>query len=363
MKSLHVARPSLCSLNEFAEILKPAWESGILTHNGPLVQRLEKEIKAYLELDTYIAVTSGTIALQLALQALDIKGDVIIPAFSWIATPAACNWEGCRVKFCDIDPFTLNISLESLEKAIDSRTEAIMSVHVFGNPCDVVGINEIASRHHLKVIYDAAHAFGTKYENLSILSYGDISCVSTHATKIFNTGEGGGLVCSNRVIENRLKKLRFFGYDDRKVVVDKGINGKMTEIHAGLGLANLKYISNTIAHRSKLANIYSTNLSNTDGLRLQVVLKGTNHSYFPVIFEDHQKLQDCIYELERKHIYPRRYFSPSLEQIECINKSTLGCNIVHSADVAERIICLPIHDLVTEPDVVHISMIINAVLK
>ena len=329
MTDLYVATPSLCSLDEFLENLKPAWESGILTHNGPLVQSLEKNIQAYLELDSYIAVTSGTIALQLALQALDITGEVIIPAFSWIATPAACNWEGCKVKFCDIDPFTLNICLDSLKQAIDSRTEAIMPVHVFGNPCDVFGIQQIASQNNLKVIYDAAHAFGSQYDGSSVLNHGDISCVSTHATKIFNSGEGGGLICADPAIQDRVKKLRFFGYDDNKLVVDKGINGKMTEIHAALGLANIKHFPKTAEHRSKLASIYIQSFSDTHGLRMQVTKEGSNYSYFPLIFEHVGNMMSCIYELEQKSIFPKRYFSPSLEKIESIDVNSCGPEIVH----------------------------------
>tara|TARA_B100000674_G_C37939240_1_gene961787 strand:+ start:974 stop:2065 length:1092 start_codon:yes stop_codon:yes gene_type:complete len=363
MKSLHVASPSLCSLREFSEALLPAWNSGILTHNGPLVQQLEAAIASLLGVPSYVAVTSGTIALQLALQALDLEGDIIIPAFSWIATPAACNWEGCRVKFCDIDPFTLNICMDSLERSIDSNTQAIMPVHVFGNPCNVDAIDVIAARYHLKVIYDSAHAFGSTYNTQSVLNYGDISCVSTHATKIFNTGEGGGVVSKDTKLISRIKRLRFFGYDDNKLVVDKGINGKMTEIHAALGIANLRYFSKTLTHRSVLAETYRKELSHRSGIRLQKTLNGTNHSYFPVIFDKVHQLDACVSELNEKNIYPRRYFSPSLEQIGCLSTSAPSSDIFHSASIAERIICLPIHNLVSQDDALSVSNIVNSVIN
>ena len=197
---------------------------------------------------------------------------------------------------------------------------------------------------------------------MSVLNYGDISCVSTHATQIFNTGKGGGLICADPTIEKRAKRLRFFGYDDNKLVVDKGINGKMTEIHAALGLTNLNHFSKTVKHRSRLAKLYTQNLLNTSGIRLQTTHEGSNHAYFPIIFDNVEKLQDCMHELEKEFIYPRRYFSPSLEQIKCIEVNPHKSNIVHSAYIAERIICLPIHDLVEEKDVFNISTKINHVL-
>ena len=200
-----------------------------------------------------------------------------------------------------------------------------------------------------------------RHTKVRVLNHGDISCVSTHATKIFNTGEGGGLICTDSAAEDRAKKLRFFGYDDSKLVVDKGMNGKMTEIHAALGLANLKHLPKTIKHRSRLATIYKQNLSDSSDFRFQSVTEGANYSYFPIIFDCKSRMKECIYELTQKSIYPRQYFSPSLEQIECIQVSGFKSNIVHSADIAERIICLPIHDLVHESDALRISAVVKSV--
>jgi dTDP-4-amino-4,6-dideoxygalactose transaminase len=250
-----VTMPSLAPLTEFAEILKGVWERGILTHNGPLVQQFEREISRKLDLPGFVAVANGTIAIQMALKALGITGgEIITTPFTWVATLSAIQWERCTPVFCDIDPATLNIDVSKIEPLITERTVAILPVHVFGVPCDIDAIEEIAEKYKLKVIYDAAHAVGSTYAGRSVLEYGDISATSLHATKLLNTAEGGGCVTLDANLHEKLKRIRFFGHDDAKNVVEEGFNGKMTEVHAALGLANLRYFDDVLSDRKQNTN-------------------------------------------------------------------------------------------------------------
>jgi len=349
--------PSLCSVEEYQSIVKSAFESGILTHNGPIVKKLEKQICIELKIDNYLAVTSGTIALQLAIEALKIKGTIIIPAFSWIASAGAAQWQGCNIKFCDINPETLNICPISLEKSIDSTVEAIMPVHVFGNPCEVEVLDEIAKKYNLKIIYDSAHAFGSEVNGNSVLNFGDISCVSTHATKIFNTGEGGGLVSHSRDLNEKIKSLRFFGFDENKNVVSNGINGKMTELHAALGLGNIKYFLKTLKHRKHLNYEYRNNLNNAKNITFQKIKEGSNCSYFAIIFDDKNLCTKALEKLESNNVFSRRYFYPALNKIEILN-SKQNCPIAES--ISERILCLPSHNNISKNDAKFICEIILA---
>ena len=223
---IFVTQPSLAPLNEFTDLLKGVWDRGILTHNGPLVQQLEKEISTKLELPNFLTVTNGTIAIQMAIKALELKGEIITTPFTWVATISAIQWEGCTPVFCDIEADTLNIDPAKIEEKITDKTVAIMPVHVFGNPCDVEVIEAVAKKHGLKVIYDAAHAIGSTYKGKSLLQYGDISATSLHATKLLNTAEGGGCITLDREINEKLKRIRFFGHNDQKEIVEEGFNGK-----------------------------------------------------------------------------------------------------------------------------------------
>lgn len=207
---IFVTQPSLAPLEEFTALLKGVWERGILTHNGPLVQQLENEIRNKLSLKHFVAVSNGTIAIQMAIKALEIKGEIITTPFTWVATLSAIQWEGCTPVFCDIEPDTLNIDYSKIEEKITDKTVAIMPVHVFGNPCDVEAIEAIAKKHGLKVVYDAAHAIGSTYKDKSLLEYGDISATSLHATKLFNTAEGGGCITTQDDLFEKLKRIRFF---------------------------------------------------------------------------------------------------------------------------------------------------------
>lgn len=355
-KPVYVTAPSLASLEEYMRVLESAWESGILTHNGPLVQKLEKELMAYLGIKNLVIVTNGTVALQLAIKALRLKGEIITSPFTWIATASAIQWENCVPVFVDIDPGTFNIDPGKIEDAITHRTCAIMPVHVFGNPCEVEKIEDIARRHHLKVIYDAAHAMCVNYNGKSILQYGDISATSFHATKIFNTGEGGGCVTNDDGLFERIRRLRFFGHDETKDITDEGFNGKMTEVHAALGLANLPYQDEVLKKRRAIFDRYFENLKNVDSIRFQKFDKNAyNYSYLPVVLASEAQLLEIVSKLNKNNIFPRRYFYPSLNTVKAVAPYS---PMPLSEDLAQRILCLPSHSRLEMGQVDLISEII-----
>lgn len=355
-KPIYVTQPSLAPLEEYTESLKGVWNSGILTHNGPLVQRLEKELCEKLNIKNFVTVTNGTIAIQMAIKALGLNGEIITTPFSWIATISAIKWEDCTPIFCDIDAQTLNIDPAKVETLITDKTVAIMPVHVFGNPCDVEAIEKIAKKHNIKVIYDAAHAIGSTYKQKSLLEYGDISATSLHGTKLFNTAEGGGCITSNQYIHEKLKRIRFFGHDDNKDIVEDGFNGKMTEVHAALGIANLKYFDEVLHHRKEKYLYYKDKLDLISTLSFQSVKFGeTNYSYFPVIFESETLLLKVEQALNTQNIYPRRYFYPSLNTFD---KVVEYVSMPISEDISKRILCLPLYTKLEYSDMDRIIKII-----
>ena len=340
-KPIFVTQPSLPPLDEYVELLRGVWDSGILTHNGPLVQKLESDLCDKLGISNFVAVTNGTIALQMAIRALSLNGEIITTPFSWVATISAIKWEGCTPVFCDIDSETLNIDVSKIENLITDRTVAIMPVHVFGNPCDVEEIERIAHKHDLKVIYDAAHAIGSTYKGQSVLEYGDVSATSLHGTKLLNTAEGGGCVTRNHDLFEKIKRIRFFGHNEAKDVVEDGFNGKMTEIHAALGLSNLKYYEDVLVDRKNKYLKYYSALSSIQSLRFQKLNgEGCNYSYFPVIFETEEKLLEVEARLNSRNIFPRRYFFPSLNTLTNIVEFTL---MPVSESISRRILCLPLY--------------------
>lgn len=356
-RPLYQCSPALAPLSEYVELLEKMWETGILTHNGPMVQELESRLISRLKLHNFVAATNGTVALQMAIRALACEGEIITTPFTWIATVSAIKWERCTPVFVDIDPQTLNIDPAKIEAAITPRTSAIMPVHVFGNPCDVDAIDEIARRHGLKVIYDAAHAVGSSYHGQSLLNYGDISATSLHATKLLNSGEGGGCVTSSPELFEALRRIRFFGHDENKDIVEDGLNGKMTEIHAALGLANLKYLDELLAERKQMYSSYLNCLENTPGVQFQSHTEnGCNYSYFPIIFETESLTSAVIGDLETQGIYPRRYFSPSLNTLDkLVDASTAPI----SESISRRVICLPLHPRVSDDDIQRVSSILK----
>jgi len=356
-KPIYVTVPSLAPIEEYVEILKEAWDSGILTHNGPLVQRLEKEVNNYLNLNSAVAVTSGTIALQIAIKALNLTGEIITTPFSWIATSSAIRWEKCEPVFVDIDPDTLNIDPKKIEEAITHRTTAIMPVHAFSNPCDIEAIENIAKRHNLKVIYDAAHAFAVNYKGKSVMNYGNISCTSWHATKLFNTGEGGACFTQDPELFEKIKKLRFFGYNDNKNIVEDGCNGKMTEVHAALGLANIKYIDNVKEKRKQIFRIYHDELSKLNFISFQKFNPDSyNYSYMPIIFDNETRCLNTLKKLAKNNIFARRYFYPSLNTIKAVKAYS---KMPISEDIASRIICLPSYNNLDIESIYNIIKIVS----
>ncbi|PKP05675.1 MAG: aminotransferase DegT [Bacteroidetes bacterium HGW-Bacteroidetes-5] len=339
-KSIYVTKPTLAPLEEYFDVLKGVWERGILTHNGPVVQNLEKQLAEKLNINYLIAVSNGTIALQMAIKALDLKGEIITTPFTWIATVSAIKWEGCSPIFCDIDPHTLNLDPKKIEELITDKTVAIMPVHVFGNPCDVNTIESIAKKHNLKVIYDAAHAVGSTYNGKSILEYGDISATSFHATKLFNTAEGGACITTNNELYEKIQRIRFFGHNQSKDIVEDGFNGKMTEVHAALGVANMKYYDDVLSDRKKKYNYYHNALSPLNFLYFQKFEIGEpNYSYFPVIFDSEERLLKIENKLNKEKIFPRRYFYPSINTYTNI-VDYQKCPV--SENISKRILCLPL---------------------
>lgn len=338
---IFVTQPSLAPLDEYVELLKGVWERGILTHNGPLVQELEKKLEQKLPVPHFTAVSNGTVALQMAIRALNLKGEIITTPFTWIATVSAIKWEGCKPVFCDIDPETLNIDVTKIESLITSETVAIMPVHVFGNPCDVEAIEQIATKHKLKIIYDGAHAIGSTYNGKSLLEYGDITATSLHATKLLNTAEGGGCITRDPDLDAKLKRIRFFGHDDQKDIVEDGFNGKLTEVHAALGLANLKYYDDVLRDRKEKYLYYQNALSTIPWLSFQKHIHGTtNYSYFPVIFESEEKLLQIEKKLAEHQIFPRRYFYPS---VNTYNKILPHTSMPVSESISKSVLCLPLY--------------------
>ena len=358
-KNIFVTQPSLAPFNEFTEILKGVWDRKILTHNGPLVQQLESELEQKLEVPHFTVVNNGTIALQIAIKALELQGEIITTPFTWIATVSAIKWERCTPIFCDIDPKTLNIDPAKIEALITDKTVAIMPVHVFGTPCDVDEIEKIAKKHNLKVIYDGAHAIGSTYNGKSLLAYGDITATSLHATKLLNTGEGGGCITTNPELDKKIKRIRFFGHsDDKTDIVEDGFNGKLTEIHAALGLANLKYYDAVLNDRKAKYLLYKEKLQQVPTIRFQDTAAGeTNYSYFPIIFETEEQLLNVESVLKVNAIVPRRYFYPSVNTFTKV-VSYQSCPI--SEDISKRILCLPLYFDLSEDEILKIiALIVN----
>jgi len=356
MTPLYVTQPSLATLERYSELLGGVWERGILTHNGPLVQRLEKELQARLGVRHLATVTNGTIALQLAIRALGLKGEIITTPFTWVATVSAILWEGCRPVFADIDPETLNIDPECIEEKITRDTVAILPVHVYGNPCDTVTIGDIARRHGLKVIYDGAHAFDVRYRGAPVVEEGDVTALSFHATKLFNTGEGGACVSTDPELDERIRRLRFFGHNTKKDVVEVGLNGKMTEIHAALGLVNLEIADAVAAKRHHDAGQYRALFRGHPDLRFQKHdPEAYNDSYFPLIFRDEEQLLRVERALNDEQIFPRRYFYPTVNTLNAILPYVA---MPIAEDISRRICCLPLYRNLTQEDITRIADIV-----
>ena len=363
-KNIYVNKPYLPPLEEFMPYLESIWQSKILTNGGPFHQILEKELCAYLGVKNISLFTNATIALVTAIQALELSGEVITTPFSFVATTHSLLWNKIKPVFVDIDPLSLNLNPEKIEEAITEHTTAIMPVHVYGNPADVDKIKKIADKYKIKVIYDAAHAFGVKDLNGSILNHGDLSIISFHATKVFNTFEGGAIICHDEQTKNRIDQLKNFGIIDEVSVVAAGINGKMSEINAAIGILQLKYIDHVIELRKKIGDIYREKLKNVKGiicLEYQKNIK-SNYSYFPILVKEDYNLtrDELYYKLKEIGINSRRYFYPLISKFPMYSKLTSAQerNLPIANVVAMQILCLPIYP---ELDTKIIQKIINII--
>lgn len=352
---IYVTMPTLAPLSEVDAYMEKIWASGVMTHNGPLVQQFESDFSAWSGLPKTVALNNGTLAIQLALRALDLPkgGEVITTPFTFIATISSVLYEGFKPVYCDIDPETLNIDPKKIEALITPKTVAILPVHVFGNPCDCEAIDAIAKKHNLKVVYDAAHAVGVDYKGKSIFTYGDISTTSFHATKLLNTSEGGACFSLNEAYDARLRELRFFGYNAQKDIETVGTNAKMTEVNAAIGLANLKYLDEIVADRRKKYTFYKSILSQNRLLAFQKIDASCNCSYFPVIFKDEATLLKVEAVLCENNIFARRYFYPSVNTYSKLGVS-IRCPI--SESVSKRILCLPLYFMLDESSIEGIAI-------
>lgn len=351
-KPIYVTMPTLAPLKEVNQLMESIWESGIMTHNGPLVQRFEKEVCAYLNVPQMVSCCNGTLALQMAVKALGRTGEIITSPFTFIATISSIMWEHCTPVFVDIDPETLNIDPKKIEEKITCHTVAIMPVHVFGNACEIEEIDALAKKHGLSVIYDAAHAMGVQYKGRSIMEYGDMSCTSFHATKMLNTAEGGGVFTLNEELDAKLRRIRFFGFENHADIVEDGFNGKMTEVHAAVGIANLRYLDQALADRKAKYARYKEILGQNPDIRFQKITSDCNCSYFPAIFKDEATALKIIESLSAVQVFPRRYFYPS---VNTFTKLVPYVPMPVSEDIAARILCLPLHIGMSMEDVEFIA--------
>lgn len=348
-------KPFLPPIEEYESYLNEVWERGWLTNNGPLVSELEHNLRLYLGVKHLSYVTNGTIALQIAIQSLQLKDEIITTPFSYVATTSSIVWEGCLPVFVDIDPHTLNIDPEKIEDAITSQTTAILATHLFGNPCNVDAIAQIANEYNLKVIYDGAQGFGSIYKGKSIFNYGDISTVSFHATKLFQTVEGGGIITRDENLIERVNFMRNFGHDGPEKFNGVGVNGKNSELHAAMGLCNLQYIEEILSVRKKQCEIYDDLLNYLHVAKPKILPEAEiNYAYYPLIFESEAMVLEIQESLERENIFPRRYFYPSLSQLNYVKKQSTPI----ANDIASRILCLPLYHTLTETEQLHIAEIL-----
>jgi dTDP-4-amino-4,6-dideoxygalactose transaminase len=348
-KAIPVTQPSLPPLEEFIPYLQGIWLSKQLTNCGPYHQQLEQALCDYLGVKYISLFTNATIALVTALQVLNIKQEVITTPYSFVATAHSLLWNGISPVFVDIDPNTLNLDPLKIEAAITPLTTAIMPVHVYGHPCDVDAIKKIADKHKLKVIYDAAHAFGVKCHCGSILNHGDLSVLSFHATKVFNTFEGGAIISPDAETKLRIDQLKNFGFVNEVTVVEAGINGKMSEVNAAFGLLQLKYVDGALASRKRIDAIYRKQLANIQGISClnESVATVANYAYFPILIEDDYFIsRDALYQrLKDNNIYARRYFYPLITDFPMYKNlpSAQRVNLKVAVKAAEQVICLPMY--------------------
>ena len=356
---INVTKTFLPPIEDYNFQLNRIWENQWLTNRGPLVQELEAKLKEYLTVNNIIVMTNGTIPIQIALKILGNQGEIITTPFSYVATSAAIVWENCKPVFVDIHSDYLTIDETKIEAAITKKTTAILATHVFGNPCNVEKIEEIAKKHHLKVIYDAAHCFGVTYNNKSLFNFGDVSTCSFHATKLFHTGEGGAIFCNNDELQHQLFYSHNFGHNGPLDFFGLGINGKISELQGAMGLAVFPYMDEIIESRKKVVDFYNHNL-NFKKLKTIKIRENTvwNYSYYPIIFESEEKLLEIQKILNEQQIFPRRYFYPSLNTVKFVASQAMPI----SESIASRVLCLPLYVGLKTTDLERITPLINAYL-
>ena len=366
-KPTYVTQPSLPPLDEFVESLKEIWDSKWLTNNGKFHQQLEKEMAEYLGVKYVSLFSNGTLALITALQVLRITGEVITTPYTFVATTHSLNWNGIKPVFVDVDPVYGNLDPHKIEAAITPKTTAIVPVHVYGNPAEVDKIQDIADIYGLKVIYDAAHAFGINYNGQSILNFGDLSILSFHATKVYNTIEGGAIICQDEKTKKRIDFLKNFGFADETTVIAPGINAKMNEVQAAFGLLQLKYFKGNIQKSRELVEMYDQGLENIKGIRTlkQHPEADHNFSYYPIFVDEKEygKSRDELYEyLKANNIFGRRYFYPLVSEFPMYKglDSAKPANLPNASKLAEQVICLPIYPNL---DFQIVSEIVSKIIK
>lgn len=352
-----VTKPFLPPKDEYTNLISGIWENGWLTNMGPLATKLEQQLKEHLGLEQLLFVTNGTVAIQMAIKALDLKGEIITTPFSFIATTSSIVWESCKPVFVDINKDSLNIDANKIEASITENTSAILATHVYGNPCDVIEIERIAKKHNLKVIYDGAHAFGVKVNGKSVFEFGDISTCSLHATKLYHSTEGGFIVTNNKVLNAKMEKMRNFGFNGPEEFSELGINGKNSEFHAAMGLVNFNYIQAIHDKRKLLTDTYIQNLSKVKAsIPAWNEMATLNYAYFPLVFESEALMLEAKLKLEEKQIFSRRYFYPSLaKSVPYLPKKDLEV----TDNVAKRVLCLPLYFNLKVTEVMEICSVIS----
>jgi len=353
---INVTKPKLPPLDEYVQYLRGIWEREQLTNNGPLVLELEAKLREFLNVQYLWFLSNGTVALQIAIKALNLKGEIITTPFSYVATTSSIVWENCEPIFVDIEPDSLTIDPNLIEDKITESTSAILATHVYGNPCDVLAIQKIANAHNLKVIYDAAHAFGVKYKGSSILEYGDFSTLSFHATKLFHTVEGGAIVTNNPDLAHKASYLRNFGHNGQEEFFGLGINGKNSEFHAAMGLCLLPMVKDIISCRKKISEKYDELLKDIPIAKPKIrEYTEYNYSYYPIFFKSEESLLRVRANLNKRGIFPRRYFYPSLSKLPYVSNQ----HVPVSEDVSRRVLCLPLFLGLEDDKISEISDIIR----
>jgi len=365
-ENIYVTQPSLPNLKEYTKLLEQIWESKQIANNGAFHKQFEKELCDYLKVDNISLFTNGTLALIVALQSLRITGEVITTPYSFVATTHALHWNGIKPVFCDINENDFNINPDKIEALITPKTTAIMPVHVYGNPCDNEKIQKIADTYGLKVIYDAAHAFSVEKNNESILNWGDLSILSFHATKTFNTVEGGAIITKDEKLKQRIDSLKNFGIVNETTIAGIGINAKMNELIASFGILQLKNVENEIQKRKQKVNLYRKLLKNINGIQIYSDFENTKHnySYFPILIDKNKfgKTRDKIYEkLKKNNIFARRYFYPLISQFPTYRglASAKTENLPTASKITEQVLCLPLYAELKNEDIERITNIIN----